>query len=136
MRIIRKKRIRRFNMPEISLIPLIDTAFTLLVIFIITTPIVQNGIKVDLPQGKSKEVDTQQEYVVTIDKNKALFFNSYPVTFDNLTAEVKNALQGKDSIPVYVKADKTVAYGEVIKIVDALKNANVKYVAMSTRPFI
>ena len=135
MRKNRRKRARRFIMPEVSLTPLIDMALTLLVIFIITAPMVQNGIKVDLPQGKSKEVESQQEYVVTIDKNNKLFFNSYPVTFDNLTNEVKVALNNKLDTPVYVKADTAVAYGEVIKIVDALKSASVKYVAMSTRPF-
>ena len=59
-----KKRTRRFSTPEISLTPLIDTALTLLVIFMITAPMIHNGIKVDLPQGNSKEVGSQQELVV------------------------------------------------------------------------
>ena len=135
MKRIKIKRRRRFKMPEIILIPLIDTALTLLVIFMVTAPMVQNGIKVDLPQGKSKEVESRQEYVVTLDKNGALFFNSYPITFDKLILTVQDALHGNNDIPIYVKADKSVSYGDVIKIVDTLKQANVPYVAMSTRPF-
>lgn len=135
MKHTRGKRRRRFQMPEITLTPLIDTALTLLVIFMVTAPIVQNGIKVDLPQGKSKEVESKQELVVTLDKNGALFFNSYPITHDKLVSTVQEALHGNTTTPVYVKADKSVSYGDVIKIVDTLKQANVPYVAMSTRPF-
>ncbi len=130
----KKKRGRRIEMPTISLNPLIDTALTLLVIFMITAPIVQNGIKVDLPFGKSKEVGSQQELVVTLRKDNKLFFNSYPITKEGLVDSVKKALVQKDDIPVYVKADETVSYGKVIEIVDQLKFAGVKFVAMSTRP--
>lgn len=121
-------------MPVLSLNPLIDTALTLLVIFMITAPIVQNGIKVDLPFGQSKEVGSQQELVVTLRKDNKLFFNSYPITKESLVDSVKKALIQKENIPVYVKADETVAYGKVIEVVDQLKFAGVKFVAMSTRP--
>ena len=130
----KKKRSKRIEMPAISLNPLIDTALTLLVIFMITAPIVQNGIKVDLPFGKSKEVGKQQELVVTLRKDNKLFFNSYPITKEGLVDSVKKALIQKEDIPVYVKADETVSYGKVIEIVDQLKFAGVKFVAMSTRP--
>lgn len=130
----RRKKRRLFSMPEITLTPLIDTALTLLVIFIVTTPMVQNGIKVDLPYGKSKEVGSQQEFVVTLNKNNELYFNSYPIKREELVAAVQKALAGSDDIPVYIRADETVSYGKVIEIVDELKQANVKYVAMSTRP--
>lgn len=121
-------------MPEISLTPLIDTALTLLVIFIVTAPMVQNGIQVNLPQGKSKETGNKQEFVVTMQKNGLLSFNSYPVEKEHLAEMVKKALINHEDDPVFVRADETVSYGKVIEIVDSLKQANVKYVAMSTRP--
>lgn len=124
---------QRFKAPEISLTPLIDTALTLLVIFIVTAPMVQNGIRVDLPQGKSREVGSEQEFVVTIDKKGQLYFNTYPVSNNNLIPTVLTALKDND-MPVYIKADETVSYGKVIGIVDELKMAGIKYVAMSTRP--
>ena len=78
----RKKRVRRFELPEVSLTPLIDTALTLLVIFMITAPIVQNGIHVQLPQGNSKEVGNQQELVITVSKDEKMFFCAmdFPLT--------------------------------------------------------
>ncbi len=130
----RNKRKRYVEMPSLVLTPLLDTALNLLVIFMISAPIIQTGIKVDLPFGKSKEVGTQQELVVTLSKDNRIFFNSYPIKINDLVDSIKKAIAQKDDLPVYVKADESVAYGKVIEIVDQLKFAGVKYVAMSTRP--
>ena len=132
----RRRRSRRAAAPEVSLTPLIDTALTLLVIFMITAPMVQNGIKVDLPQGESKEVGVQQEFVVTLNKEEKLFFNSFPIDKSALVEAVKSAMKGRNDFPVYIKADEFVSYGKVIEIVDLLKVSGIKYVAMSTRAVV
>lgn len=129
----RRKRRSSYKIPEASLTPLIDTALTLLVIFMIAVPVVQNGIMLDLPQGSSKEVGAQQEAVVSINKDGKLFFNSYPIKRSSLVDSVKKAVVQRQDLPVYVRADQTLSYGQVIEIVDELKNAGVRYVAMSTR---
>src|SRR5271157_1127910 len=132
---IKKRSFRRLQTPEIILTPMIDTFCVLLVIFIVAAPMVQNGIRVDLPFGKTKEVGAMQELVVTLNKNQELFFNSYPVARKQLPGQVQKALaQYKEDVPVYVRADETVPYGKVIEVVDELKQAGVRFVAMSTRP--
>ena len=131
---MKKPKRRHLTLPEISLTPLIDTALTLLIIFIVTAPMVQNGIKVNLPQGKSKEAGNQQELVVTLNKKNELYFNSYPVKKEELVTTIQKALENNEDTPIYVRADETVSYGNVIEIVDNLKQAGVKYVAMSTQP--
>lgn len=131
---MKRSRTNRLTMGEVSLVPLIDTFATLLVIFMVTAPMVQNSIKVDLPQGKSREVGATQEFVVTVGKDGRLFFNSYPVERKKLIGVVQKALGSKEDIPVFVRADQVVSYGKVIEVVDDLKQAGVKYVAMSTRP--
>ena len=128
-----RSRGRRLVMPEITLTPLIDTALTLLVIFIITAPMVQNGIKVDLPQGTSKEAGNQQELVVTMSKDGRIYFNSYPIGKEALIESVRKALAQREDVPVYVRADEHLSYGKVIEIVDLLKQSGVRYVAMTTR---
>jgi biopolymer transport protein TolR len=133
---IHKKRARRFEMPQVSLTPLIDVALTLLIIFMITAPMVQNGIKIDLPQGNSKEVGAQQELVVSMRRDGKMFFNSYPITKDTLVSSVQKALAQQENMPVYVRADESISYGKVIEVVDELKMAGVKYVAMSTRAIL
>ncbi len=130
----RRKRSREYGqVPEIVLTPLIDTALCLLVIFMVTVPMVQNGIKVDLPQGQSKEVGGAQELVVTLSKDNKVYFNSYPVDNGTLCTVVKDAIGTYEDRAVYVHADKTLSYGRVIEIVDELKQSGVRYVAMSTR---
>jgi biopolymer transport protein TolR len=129
----RRRRLQRIKSPEVSLTPLIDTALTLLIIFMITAPVMQNGIKVNLPDGNSKEVGAQQELVVTLNKDGKLFFNSFPVEHEKLVSTVNGAMNGRDDIPVYIRGDKDVSYGQVIDVVDMLKIAGVKYVAMSTK---
>jgi biopolymer transport protein TolR len=130
----RRRILRKLSMPEVVLTPLIDTALCLLVIFMVTVPMIQHNIKVELPQGSSKEVGAQQDFVVTVNKENGIFFNSYPVEKSRLAEEVMKGIDGKTDVPIYVRADTALAYGMVIEIVDVLKQAGVQYVAMSTKP--
>jgi len=120
---------------EISLTPLIDTALTLLIIFMVTTPMMHNAIKVNLPQGKSNEVGTtQQEFVVYLTSDEQLFFNGVPVTKDNLVSTVQNAVEKQTGRPVFVKADEKVNYGAVMHVVNTLKMVGgIEYVGMATK---
>ncbi|HBS47854.1 TPA: hypothetical protein DEO28_00805 [Candidatus Dependentiae bacterium] len=127
-----KRKIKPISIPEIMLTPLIDTALTLLIIFIVTAPMVQNNVKVDLPFGKSREASHQQEYIVSITKNHELFFNSNPVKKAELTNMVREALGGNVDTPVYVEADKALSYGQVVSLIDELKGVT-KVVVLSTK---
>ena len=130
---LRRRMLRKHAWPELILTPLIDTFATLLVMFIITAPMVQNSIKVDLPFGKSKEVGATQELIVTLQKDGKIFFNNFPTNKQDLVTSIQKSLANKEDTPVFVKADRTLAYGKVIEIVDQLKEAGVRYVAMSTQ---
>lgn len=131
-----RKRRTRPGMTDISLTPLIDTALTLLIIFMVATPIMHNSIKINLPDGSSKEAPAAtQELVVTIMDNGALFFNGLPASHDNLIPTVKQTLKKfKTAQPVFVRADKMVQYGKVITVVEELKRVEgIEYVALPTR---
>lgn len=133
-----RRSIRRKSsalMSEVNLTPLIDTALTLLIIFMVTTPMIQNAIKVDLPKGAAKEAgEAKQELVVYIDKQGSLFFNGSSMTQDQLMKELQNLVSANHAQGVFVKADAGVQYGMVLEIVDQIKIVGgVQYVALATQ---
>lgn len=123
----RKFRRRRIENSafEISLTPLIDTALTLLIIFMVTTPMLHNAIRVDLPKGNAQENDNQQqEFVVTIDKDSNMFLNDKPVTRDTLGSVIKDQLAqtaGNNDKRVWIKIDKENSCDTLIGTIDCIK---------------
>lgn len=132
MRRFHKKKLR-FRSPEITLTPLIDTALTLLIIFLVTAPMVQNGIKIELPQGKTQEIVAEQEYVIAMAKDGSYYFNSFPIKKYEIVPLLKKSMPADLETPVYIKADEGLTYGVVVEIVDQLKHAGIKNVALTTR---
>jgi biopolymer transport protein ExbD len=138
-RFSRRSRSRRSSspaLPEISLTPLIDTALTLLVIFMVTSPMMNNVIKVELPKSRSNEDQgSKQELIVYMDKHEKLFFNGAPV--DDLAALIKKIklhVGHRANQMVFVKADQVVSYGHVIDLVDHIKVVGgISYVALATK---
>ncbi len=131
----RRSRVRRYTLPEISLTPLVDTALNLLVVFMITTPIIQQGIEINLPhaQGK-KQNDASQECVVSIQQNGAIFLNNLPVNKEDLTKVVAEMLEKQKKRVVHVKGDKSLSYQQVIEVINCLHQAKVEHIAMLVSP--
>jgi biopolymer transport protein ExbD len=136
-RISRRRRTSSVVPPEITLTPLIDTALTLLIIFMVTTPmIVENSLKIDLPQGAMKESGSQvtkQDFVVSIDhegNSDRIFLNGKPVTLNELEARIAKEAQGKT---VWVKAGKSTMSDTLIGAIDRIKYSGVKDVVVATR---
>jgi biopolymer transport protein TolR len=130
-----RKRKSATMIPEITLTPLIDTALTLLIIFMVTTPMIHNAIKVDLPRGKAQEdKGTVHELVVYIDKDEKLFLNGKSVTSDQLVEQLQKSVQGATKRPVMVKGDERARWGYVVGIVDQIKViGGINYVALATQ---
>jgi biopolymer transport protein ExbD len=123
-------------MPEVSLTPLIDTALTLLVIFMITAPMLNNVIKVELPSSHVDEMDSKvtQETIVYIDKHQKLHLNGAQLSLQAIVKELQKMNKQKQVEIVFVKADQSVEYGKVIDLVDTIKMAGgIKYVALATK---
>ncbi len=129
----RRRAVRALN--DISMTPMIDTALTLLIIFMITTPMIQNSIRVTLPRGQVKEDGgVQQELVVYIDQQGDFYLNTIKVDRTSLIEQIKEQLGAEQEKTVFVKADTLVAYGVVLELVDQIKVVGgVKYVALATQ---
>lgn len=122
--------------PTVMLTPLIDTALTLLIIFMVATPMMKNAIKISLPEGNSKEATgKQQELVVYIDAQGRFFLGDQKLSLEKLIDELHGKAKNDKERTVYVKADKTVPYGTVIRVVDQIKVVGgIDYVALATQP--
>lgn len=131
-----KNRRRRssLSMPEVTLTPLIDTALTLLIIFMVTAHMFHNSILIQLPKGHVKEDRApKEELIVVLDKSGKLYFDNKPIKDDDLIKKIKQKLAKNPSQPVFVQGDQNVEYGKVIELVDLLKvRGGVEYVALST----
>jgi biopolymer transport protein ExbD len=134
-RLSRRRRRVSATMPEITLTPLIDTALTLLIIFMVTSPMMHNAIKVDLPKGNAKEAQgIQEELVVHIDKEKNIFLNGKTTTQPQLLTELKKKIGTQKNKTVFVKGDKNINYGHVLELVDQMKGIEgVERVALATQ---
>ncbi|QSA95798.1 protein TolR [Methylococcus sp. EFPC2] len=132
---------RRKPMAEINVVPYIDVSLVLLIIFMITTPLLQTGVDVDLPQAEAKAVDPKEEppIVVSINAEGKLFVDvgdheDVEVDAAALSGKVLGAVQGKPGRSVLIRGDKSVDYGKVITVMAALKQAGVPAVGLMTQP--
>ncbi len=131
----RRKQKTAGQLQDLTLTPLIDTALTLLVIFMITTPMIQNAIRVTLPKGQAKEDGgAQQELVVFIDKEKKIFFQGAEQKPESLVSVLKEKIAGQENKMVFVKADQAVSYGSVLELVDHIKVVGgISHVVLATQ---
>jgi len=127
-------RTRRRLMSEINVVPYIDVMLVLLIIFMITAPLLTQGIKVDLPQSVAKPVDTQdrETLVVTIDRRGRYFLDDRPVTPGELRKKVQGILRARPKTPVLIRGDRRVDYGQVVRAMALLQAAGAPSVGLIT----
>jgi biopolymer transport protein TolR len=137
-----RKHGRRKPMGEINVVPYIDVTLVLLIIFMITTPMLQTGVEVDLPQAESAMVEQKEgepPVVISIKEKGEYYINVDGQNDELIEPEVINdrvavVLSKKPGTQVLISADKGVDYGTVVTVMAALKNAGVPTVGLMTKP--
>ena len=136
-----RQRIRKRPMSEINVVPYIDVMLVLLIIFMVTAPLLSQGVKVDLPQAPSATLppNEKEPVIVNVDKNGNFFINygenqDDPVTPSILVNRVSALLKYQPGIPVLVGGDTNVPYGQIIQLMTLLQKAGVPSVGMITDP--
>ena len=119
---------------DINVTPLVDVMLVLLIIMMVIAPMLQQGVPVELPPAvnSTDKPDTSDQTIVNIDRQGELYVNSLPVTEAQVTDRVKSALEGKKEHVVYLKADREAEYGRIMKMMDALRSAQIESVALIT----
>jgi biopolymer transport protein TolR len=137
-----RKRLRRKPMAEINVVPYIDVTLVLLIIFMITTPMLQTGVQVDLPQAESATVEQKEDtppIVISIKEQGQYYLkidnqDDQLIQVQEINARVMAILSNKPATAVLINADSGVDYGSVVTVMAALKNAGVPSVGLMTKP--
>ena len=124
-------------MSDINVTPFVDVMLVLLIIFMVTAPMMIEGLNVDLPEATAKPLDSEKEHlVITIDKNHLVYINDFKVAVDFLGEKLNKILQGRSDREVYPKADKNIPYGIVVQVMAEIKNAGIEQLGMITEPAV
>ncbi len=123
------------SLSEINITPLVDVVLVLLIIFMITAPVLQTSIDVNLPKTRAAKESTEQLVVVTITKKQLLYVGNDAVKLDRLAEIVKERTYGLTSQPVYLRADEAVPFGTLALVLDNLKQAGFEDVEVVTQPY-
>ena len=122
-------------MSDINVTPFVDVMLVLLIIFMVTAPMMMQGMDVALPQVTSKPLETKEEHLmITLSKDGQIYINDFQVTLDTLQDKLAKILQGRTSPDVYLKADRDVPYGVVAQAMAQIKDAGVEKLGMVTEP--
>ncbi len=135
------KAARRRPMSDINVVPYIDVMLVLLVIFIVTAPMMTQGIRVDLPTANSEAIavdEIQQVLVVSINEQGEYFLNlggeETPVALSLLAEQVAKIKAANSNLQVLVEGDASIAYGSVIELMDLLQKIGIADVGLVTQP--
>ena len=120
---------------QINVTPLVDVMLVLLVIFMVTAPIIQQGVQVNLPQAKAGAIPgTEDLLVVTIAKSGKIYLNDNAMSLDELGQKLRAIRKLQADKQVYLRADQDVRYGIVVKTMAEIKRAGIERLGMVTRP--
>lgn len=133
-------RVKRKRMSEINVVPYIDVMLVLLVIFMVTAPLLTQGVEVELPETAAATIEKNQEepLVVSVNREGRYFFNlgeqtDKPLDSAVLVQRVKAVLRQRQDKTVYIKGDKDANYGQVVEVMALLQQSGVKGLGLVTR---
>ena len=125
----------RRMMAEINVTPLVDVMLVLLIIFMVTAPMLTQGVDVNLPQANAKAMRAEEErLVITVDMHSRIFIGKQPVEFNRLHSTLSAIVGRRADRQVYFRADRAVPYGFVVKVIAEIRNAGIEKLGMVTEP--
>jgi len=125
----------RPTLSEINVTPLVDVVLVLLIIFMVTAPILQTGIEVQLPQTRTVQaVDPEQRAVITISRDEELFYRSDMINFNELGNLLRSEI-GDSGFPIFLQADMDVPWKTIVAVVDEIRESGYERINLVTRPY-
>ncbi|MDV2503693.1 MAG: ExbD/TolR family protein [bacterium] len=122
------------TLSEINVTPMVDVFLVLLIIFMVTAPLLQHGIDVQLPRQKSKALRVEKPIVVTVTKKRRMYLNRQRVSLEGLERQLRLVARARPGETVFLRADREVAYGAVVEAMAAVRRAGIERLGMVTQP--
>ncbi|MFN8007640.1 MAG: biopolymer transporter ExbD [Terriglobia bacterium] len=123
------------SLAEINVVPLVDVVLVLLIIFMLTAPIIQSGIEINVPKTKTVKELTQERILVSIDREQKLYMNDDPININELESRLKQKIKDPSLAMIYLRADEEVPFGTIAKVMDRAKIAGVLNINVVTQPY-
>ncbi len=129
-----KSRQRRKAIADLNITNLVDVVFTLLIIFMITAPMMTQGVQVDLPKAEAENVEVNDFIQVSINGRSEIFIDQERINLVDFKKRFRKVFGGRIKTPVFINADKKVPYGLVIRVIADVQNAGVVKLGFLTLP--
>lgn len=121
------------SLSEINMVPFVDVVLVLLIIFMITAPILQSGIEIDVPKTKTMKDVNQDRIVVSIDKSQRVYLGNDPINIHQLGPKIKSQLKDTKQ-SVFLRCDEKVPFGIFASVVDTLRVSGINNISIVTEP--
>jgi biopolymer transport protein TolR len=124
----------RSALADINITPLVDVVLVLLIIFMLTAPILQSGIEVDVPKTKTVKEITEDRVVISIDKQQRVFLGNDPINVHQIADTLRRKVRDPQHQSIFLRADENVPFGAFATVMDAVKQAGITNVSIVTQP--
>jgi biopolymer transport protein TolR len=121
-------------MSEINVVPLVDVVLVLLVIFMVTAPLLYRGLDIELPRTATNTIAPEERVVLTVTKQREVFLDKERISLDRLLGALDRLKERSPQVTLYLRADRQVPYGDVVQVMDTVKQAGIERLGMVTEP--
>lgn len=124
------------SLSDINITPFVDVVLVLLVMFMVTAPILQSGIEVEVPKTKTVKEISEERLVITIDKDQRVFLGNDPININDIADRLHEKIRDPQGQSVFIRSDENVPFGAFATVMDAVKQTGITNVSIVTQPLI
>ena len=122
------------SLSEINITPFVDVVLVLLVMFMVTAPILQSGIEVEVPKTKTVKEISEERLVITIDKDQKVFLGNDPININEIADRLHEKIRDPQGQSIFIRSDENVPFGLFATVMDAVKQSGITNVSIVTQP--
>ncbi len=122
------------SLSDINITPLVDVVLVLLIIFMVTAPVLQSGIEVNVPKTRTVKEITQERLVISIDKQQRVYLGNQPININDIADALRKKIRDPQHQSIFVRADEDVPFGAFATVMDSVKQSGITNVSIVTQP--